>query len=44
VMGAGVVAVGVAWGYHDSAVLRRAGAHHVAAHPSDILELTKALA
>ena len=41
---AGILAVGVAWGYHDSAVLRRAGAHHVAAHPSDILELTKALA
>jgi len=41
---AGVTAVGVAWGYHDSVALRRAGAHHVADHPSDIFDLTKALA
>jgi phosphoglycolate phosphatase len=41
---AGVTAVGVAWGYHDSAELRRAGAHHVAAHPRDILDYTKAMA
>jgi phosphoglycolate phosphatase len=41
---AGVTAVGVAWGYHDPGSLRRAGAHHVADHPSDIVDLTKALA
>jgi phosphoglycolate phosphatase len=41
---AGVTAVGVAWGYHDADVLVRAGARHVAAHPRDILQLTKALA
>jgi phosphoglycolate phosphatase len=41
---AGVTAVGVAWGYHDADELRRAGAHHVAAHPRDILTLTKAMA
>ena len=41
---AGVTAVGVAWGYHDPGSLRRAGAHHVADHPSHIVDLTKALA
>ena len=41
---AGVTAIGVAWGYHDSGELLRAGAHLVAAHPLDILEFTKALA
>lgn len=41
---AGVTAIGVAWGYHDSEELRRAGAHHVADHPLDIIALTKALA
>ena len=40
---AGVTAVGVAWGYHDADTLRRAGAHHVAARPAEILELTKAM-
>ena len=41
---AGVTAIGVAWGYHEARELRDAGAHHVADHPSDILELIKALA
>lgn len=41
---AGVVAVGVTWGYHDADELLKAGAHHIASHPLDILELTKALA
>ena len=41
---AGVTAIGVAWGYHEAGELRAAGAHHVADHPSDILELIKALA
>ena len=41
---AGVTAVGVAWGYHDADELLRAGAQHVAAHPLDILLVTKALA
>ena len=41
---AGVTAVGVSWGYHDADELREAGAHHVAAHPLDILQLTRAFA
>jgi phosphoglycolate phosphatase len=41
---AGATAIGALWGYHDAAELTRAGAHHLAAHPSDILALTKALA
>ncbi len=41
---AGVTAVGVAWGYHDVEDLRRAGAHHIAHTPGEILALTKALA
>lgn len=41
---AGVTAIGVTWGYHGADELREAGAHHVAAHPLDILELVKALA
>ena len=41
---AGVTASGVAWGYHEARELRDAGAHDVADHPSDILELIKALA
>jgi phosphoglycolate phosphatase len=36
---AGVTAIGVAWGYHNSEQLRRAGAHHIAAHPSEIVAL-----
>ena len=38
---AGVTAIGVDWGYHHPNELRRAGAHHVASHPLDILSLTK---
>ena len=34
---AGVTAIGVAWGYHDSDSLWRAGAHQVAEHPLDIV-------
>lgn len=41
---AGVGAIGVAWGYHDSEALTRAGAHHLADHPRDILSLSKAWA
>jgi len=41
---AGVTAIGVAWGYHDSDSLWRAGAHHVAGHPLDIVEMIRALA
>ena len=39
----GVTAVGVAWGYHSHDELVRAGAHHVAGHPLDILPIAKAL-
>lgn len=39
---AGVTAIGVAWGYHDAEDLRRAGAHHIAHTPGEILALTKA--
>jgi phosphoglycolate phosphatase len=38
---AGVTAVGVAWGYHDADELWAAGAHHVAAHPLEILDLMR---
>ena len=41
---AGVTAVGVAWGYHDTEDLRRAGAHHIVRAPDEILALTKAFA
>jgi phosphoglycolate phosphatase len=41
---AGATAIGVAWGYHDERELREAGAHHVAAHPSEIIALTRTLA
>ncbi len=40
---AGVTAIGVGWGYHDLDTLRRAGAHHVAIRPAEILDLTKAM-
>ena len=40
----GATAIGVAWGYHAPDALVRAGAHHIAAYPGDILHLTKALA
>jgi len=41
---AGVTAIGVSWGYHDRAELRRAGAHHIADHPRDIPDLIRTLA
>ena len=39
---AGVTAIGVAWGYHERQELLEAGAHHIAAHPLEILDLVKA--
>jgi len=41
---AGATAIGVGWGYHDVYSLRLAGAHHVAGHPDDIIELTRTFA
>ena len=41
---AGATAIGAAWGYHEPAMLTEAGAHHVAARPKDIIEMTKVLA
>ncbi|WP_129791900.1 HAD-IA family hydrolase [Sphingosinicella sp. CPCC 101087] len=41
---AGVTAIGVTWGYHDPEALREAGAHYLAEHPLEILELMKAMA
>ena len=41
---ASVTAIGVDWGYHHPDELRRAGAHHVAGHPLDLIALTKAQA
>lgn len=41
---AGVTAIGVTWGYHEPEDLRRAGAHHIAHSPGEILALTKAFA
>ncbi len=41
---AGVTAIGVSWGYHPTALLQEAGAHHIAAHPLEIIEVTKAMA
>ena len=38
---AGATAIGVAWGYHEPDELLAAGAHHIAVHPFDIVELTK---
>lgn len=38
---AGATAIGVAWGYHDADALIRAGAHHVATRPGDIIALTR---
>lgn len=37
-----VTAIGVTWGYHGARELLDAGAHHIAAHPLDIIELVKA--
>jgi len=39
---AGARAVGVGWGYHPAAELRRAGAHALAAHPSTLIDLLEA--
>ncbi len=41
---AGVRAVGVAWGYHDDQELLAAGADCIARHPTDIVEMIRALA
>jgi phosphoglycolate phosphatase len=41
---AGVTAIGVTWGYHEAQELLDAGAHHIAAHPLDILQLVRAFA
>ena len=41
---AGVTAIGVAWGYHEAAELRAAGADYVARHPSEITDFVKAMA
>ena len=38
---AGVTAIGVTWGYHDTAELIDAGAHWIAQAPSDIVRLLK---
>jgi len=38
-LNAGTRAVGVAWGYHETGELVRAGAHVVARRPSDLAEL-----
>ena len=39
---AGVGAIGVAWGYHDSVELEQGGAHAVAGRPEDVLTLSQA--
>ena len=38
-LAAGTTAVGVAWGYHDPHELFAEGAHHVAAHPGEIVTI-----
>jgi phosphoglycolate phosphatase len=40
---AGTRAVGVAWGYHETADLVRAGAHAIARRPADLTELLEAV-
>ena len=40
---AGVRAIGVAWGYHDAALLREAGAEIIATHASELVGLLEAL-
>jgi len=42
--GAGVTAVGVAWGYHPAEALAAAGAQFVAATPAELLGLAEAMA
>ena len=39
---AGVRAIGVTWGYHEAEELVRAGAHHICAHPLDLIDHLKA--
>ena len=41
---AGMIAIGVAWGYHERAELIAEGADHVADDPSDLVRLLKELA
>ena len=41
---AGAVAIGALWGYHPRSGVAPAGAQHIAAHPADIIELTRAIA
>jgi phosphoglycolate phosphatase len=41
---AGVTAIGVTWGYHERQELLHAGAHHIAAHPLEVLDLVGAFA
>ena len=41
-LNAGTRAVGVAWGYHDTVDLVRAGAHAIARRPADLTELLEA--
>ena len=41
---AGATAIGALWGYHDAAELAQGGAHHIAAHPTEIIAYTRALA
>ena len=38
---AGLTAIGVAWGYHEPKELWDSGAHHVAAHPQEIIDLMR---
>jgi phosphoglycolate phosphatase len=40
---AGVVAIGVAWGYHPREELIAAGADYIAEHPSDIVSMVSRL-
>lgn len=39
--GAGVGAIGAAWGYHEIEELMASGAHAVASQPSDVIELAR---
>jgi phosphoglycolate phosphatase len=41
-LNAGSRAIGVAWGYHDTADLVHAGAHAIAGRPSDLTDLLEA--
>lgn len=41
---AGVTALGVGWGYHAPDELLRAGAHHIADRPAEIMDLLKVFA